>query len=211
MTASAKPDLHSTLIQTAVHLLEEHGPGAVTARRLATEIGTSTMAVYTHLGGMPELRRAIQREGFARLAQTWRAVETTRDPVADLSVSGGSYVLFALANPNLYRAMFFETPLDEDDEAITDAIAPEVSIIRRCIDAGRFNQADPWSLGSTLLAATHGVVAWILAGVIKLDAADQHLDRLGVSLFVGFGDTPSAARRSIRRARERVRQSAWDG
>ena len=104
--------------------------------------------------------------------------------------------------------MFFETPLEDDDQAIANASAPEVSIIQRCIDAGRFNHADPRLLGWTLLAATHGVVAWILAGVIKLDAAGQHLDRLGVSLFVGFGDTPAAAGRSIRRARERVRQAA---
>ena len=208
MTASAKPDLHSTLIQTAARLLEEHGPGALTARRLAAEVGTSTMAVYTHFGGMRELRRAIQREGFARLAEAWRAVEATRDPVADLSVSGASYVFFALRNPNLYRAMFFEAPLEADDEAIGNATTAEVSIIQRCIDAGRFNEADPWSLGWTLLAATHGAVAWMLAGVIKFDAADQHLDRLGISLFVGFGDTPAAARRSIRRAREQVRQPA---
>jgi AcrR family transcriptional regulator len=164
------------------------------------------MAVYTHFGGMRELRYAIKREGFNRLAEAWRAVEATRDPVADLSVSGASYVFFALRNPNLYRTMFFELPLEEDDEAVANAIAAGVSIIQRCIDAGRFNAADPWSLGSTLWAATHGVIAWILAGILKLDAADQHLDRLGISLFVGFGDSPSAARRSVRRARERVRQ-----
>jgi AcrR family transcriptional regulator len=208
VTASAEPDVHSALIQTALRLLDERGPGALTARRLAAEVGASTMAVYTHFGGMRELRRAIQREGISRIAEAWRAVELTPDPVADLSVSGASYVFFALRNPNLYRAMFFEMALDEDDEVVANAITAEVSIIQRCIDAGRFNQADPWSLRWTLWAATHGVVAGILAGVIKLDAAEQHFDRLGVSLFVGFGDSPSAARRSQRRARERVRQPA---
>ena len=37
-------------------------------RRIAGEVGTSTMAVYTYFAGMEELRREVAREGFRRLA-----------------------------------------------------------------------------------------------------------------------------------------------
>ena len=55
------------LIETARRLLEAGGPEAVQARKLAAEIGASTMAVYTHFGGMAELFEALIRDGFMAL------------------------------------------------------------------------------------------------------------------------------------------------
>jgi len=191
------------LIETAARLLAEHGPDALTARRVAREIGASTMALYTHFNGMDELRRAIRDEGFARLATQWGTVAQTDDPVADLSVSGATYTLFALRNPNLYRAMFFDTPGDDVDAPLNIA-GGELAIIQRCIDAGRFHPAEPLSLAWQLWAATHGVVAGLLAGVIDPASAEQHLGTLGQTIYVGFGDDPDAAKRSIERTRHRV-------
>lgn len=95
------------------------------------------MAMYTHFGSMDDLRRAIRDAGYARLARFWGAVSRTRDPVADLTVSGASYVGFALANPNLYRAMFFETPNTDKHVPPPDVAGTGVDFVRRCMDAGR--------------------------------------------------------------------------
>jgi AcrR family transcriptional regulator len=212
VTAPQSRDTRTVLIETAARLLAEHGPDSLTTRRLASEMGTSTMGVYTHFGSMRELRRAIREEGFTRLGRQWAAVAETRDPVADLSVSGGTYVLFALGNPHLYRAMFFEGPLDETDTIAASIAGPRLELIQRCMDSGRFDKADPSSILWQLWAATHGVVAGVLARVLELDVAQQHLNTLGVNLYVGFGDNRAAARRSLSRARQRVGgPNAFDG
>ena len=203
--ADPAPDTRSLLIETGARLLAEHGPDALTTRRLAGEIGASTMAVYTHFGSMDDLRRAIRDAGYARLAQVWGAVSRTRDPVADLTVSGTSYMGFALANPNLYRALFFEIPA-EDTDVPSDVAGTGVDFVRHCMDAGRFDQADPWSVMWQLWAATHGVVAGILAGMISTGEIEERLRALGLTLYVGFGDDRHAAERSIARARRRIRQ-----
>ncbi len=52
---SADPHLRERIINTAAQLLATEG--AVSARRLARELGTSTMVVYTHYGGVDELTR----------------------------------------------------------------------------------------------------------------------------------------------------------
>ncbi len=52
------------LLEAAALLLDEEGPDALTARRLAAAANTSTMAVYTHFGGMPALVKEIVVEGF---------------------------------------------------------------------------------------------------------------------------------------------------
>jgi AcrR family transcriptional regulator len=204
--ADSARDTRSLLIETGARLLAEHGSDALTTRRLAREIGASTMAVYTHFGSMDDLRRAIRDAGYARLARAWGAVLRTRDPVADLTVSGASYVGFALANPNLFRAMFFEIPSQDTHVPPPDVAGTGVDFVRHCMDAGRFNQADPWSVMWQLWAATHGVVAGILAGMIAIGEIEERLRALGLTMYVGFGDDRRAAERSIAKARRRIRQ-----
>jgi AcrR family transcriptional regulator len=190
------------LIESAARLLAEHGPDALTARRLAATVGSSTMAVYTHFGSMAELRQAIRTEGFERLNRDWRSVRVTDDPVADLTVRGGAYLRFALDNPHLYRAMYYETPTDDDAVASTaEALDPTV---QRCIDAGRFTATDPAALVWQLWASTHGVSGGVLSGVLDLPAALWLLTTLGVNLYVGFGDDRAAAQRSVGQAAARM-------
>jgi AcrR family transcriptional regulator len=206
VVADSGPGTRSLLIEAGARLLAEHGPDALTTRRLAGEIGASTMAVYTHFGSMDDLRRAIRDAGYAQLERVWGAVSRTRDPVADLTVSGTSYVVFALANPNLYRAMFFDMPSRDPHVPPPDVAGTGVDFVRHCMHAGRFDEADPWSVMWQLWAATHGVVAGSLAGMIAPGEIEERLRALGVTMYVGFGDERRAAERSIARARRRIRQ-----
>src|SRR5688572_6299691 len=104
----ADPAVRVALIEAAARLIAAEGPARLTLRRLAHEVGTSTMAVYTHFGGMDEVRREVRREGFARLGAHLSGTPTTDDPVADLGLLGVAYYVNAVTNPNLYRAMFME-------------------------------------------------------------------------------------------------------
>lgn len=196
-------DTRALLIEAGARLLAEHGPDALTSRRLAGEVGASTMAVYTHFGSMDDVRRAIRAAGYERIARVWGEVSRTRDPVADLTISGTSYVAFALANPNLYRAMFFEIT-STDADVPPDVASTGVEFVRRCMDAGRFHRGDPWSVMWQLWAATHGVVAGRLAGMVSVGEIEDRLRDLGLTLYVGFGDERRAAERSIARARRRL-------
>ena len=86
--APTETDVRRRLVEAAADLLSEEGPAALSARRLAREAGTSTMAVYTHFGGMPALVRAVVAEGFARLYDRVAEVEPSDDPLADLIAAG---------------------------------------------------------------------------------------------------------------------------
>ena len=112
MSPQHTDDLNATdsprdrLLAAAIRLLEDSGPEALQARKLAAEIGASTMAVYTHFGGMRQLIAAIAREGFVRLNGRLAQAPETGDPVADLIELGLAYRDHAVANPQLYRVMF---------------------------------------------------------------------------------------------------------
>src|SRR2546429_7677001 len=102
----ADPDLGANLLQAAARLLAEQGPSALTTRRLAAAVGTSTMAVYTRFSGMDDLVRALVHEGFRHLAERMRAVGASADPVADVAELGIAYRENALEHSHLYAVMF---------------------------------------------------------------------------------------------------------
>ena len=108
MPRAADPTVRAALVETAAQILATDGPGKLTLRRLTHDVGTSTMAVYTHFGGMEQLRIAICTEGFRRLGAHLGSVLRTDDPVTDLVALGAAYVANARENPNLYRAMFLD-------------------------------------------------------------------------------------------------------
>ena len=55
------------LIHTTISLLAEQGPSAIKARTVASATGLSTMVLYHHFGGVPELVRAVIEHGFGEL------------------------------------------------------------------------------------------------------------------------------------------------
>ena len=56
------------------------GPSALSTRRVAAEVGTSTTAIYSLIGSKEELVRQLYLEGFRRLDAHQRAVAADRRP-----------------------------------------------------------------------------------------------------------------------------------
>jgi len=203
----AEPAVRSALIETAARLLAEEGPTALTTRRLANEVGTSTMSVYTHFGGMEDLIRAVVWEGFERLAAQLSAVEPTKDPVADLVRLGAAYRLHAVTDPTLYAVMFGGhgigeySPTPEDRAHGLGTFAVLVDGVQRCMDAGRFRPGDATAVAVRLWASVHGTVSLELAGFLA-DMADVEpaYRELITMIGVGLGDDPRRTKRSVKAA-----------
>jgi AcrR family transcriptional regulator len=203
--AAHREGTRAALIDAAARLIAAEGPAALTLRRVAGHVGTSTMAIYTHFGGMPELRRAVRHEGFARLADELRRVRETGDPVGDLWMLGRAYYANAVGDTDLYRVAFMEQALDATDVALgSEAFEMLVTGFERCIAAGRFDAADATALATQFWAIGHGVIALELARLLSPEDARGCLDGAVLKLFQSYGDDPGAAERSMRRARKRA-------
>src|ERR1051325_3097095 len=81
LTTETVPD---RLVRATIELIAEQGPSAIKARTVAAASGLSTMVVYHHFGGIPELVRAVVDQGFRDFEQVLAQVPVTDDPVADL-------------------------------------------------------------------------------------------------------------------------------
>jgi AcrR family transcriptional regulator len=164
-------DVRRRLIEVAADILSEDGPAALSARRLARDAGTSTMAVYTHFGGMPALVRAVVAEGFARLYARVAEVEQTDDPLMDLIASSAAYRAHALADPHLFSVMFGSASLGqyrlttEELEVGLAAFDQLAAIVARVMDAGAIRAGDPRAVAGQFWAALHGYVMIEISGL----------------------------------------------
>ena len=202
------------LLAASLRLLEEEGPQALQARRLAAEIDASTMAVYTHFGGMPRLLEAVVLEGLGRFAAHVRSrAAETEDPVADLMAGGMAYGEFAFPNPQLYRLMFgltdsprlplFAFDVTEPGRPGTppegsEAFSVLLGSVERVLAAGRFRPQEATVAAAQVLSATHGFVLLSIGGLLgDPESVNDVIAQMSVNLMVGLGDSREAAERSF--------------
>ncbi|MEP6563011.1 MAG: TetR/AcrR family transcriptional regulator [Nakamurella sp.] len=196
MPRTADPELRLALVERAAEMLARRE--VVTLRALVDSVGTSTMAVYTHFGGMPGLWRAVRQEGFTRLIERLALVQVSVDPVRDLMALGAAYSRTALANPYLYRAMF-DAAVDLENPAVADAgFQRLVQAADRARLLGRFAEScDPMAVAIQLWAAGHGLVMLVLTGVLPAEIVAPNAIGTATALFIAAGDDPERCRRSV--------------
>lgn len=204
MASVAADTARERLIEAGIRLLEQDGPEALQARRVAAEIGASTMAVYTHFGGMTGLLDAIVGETFARFMVALGKVPETDDPVTDFFAMGKGYHRFALANPQRYQLIFGVTSPDtlganRTDLTVTGTVTDRsewsvsfdalVNVVSRMIAAGRIRDDGALPIAGRLWALIHGAVMLELAGFFGHEGHGlaQILGPLTVDVLVGMG------------------------
>ena len=206
---STEKGAREKLLDAALCVLEDEGPQAVHARRVTAEIGASTMAVYTHFGGMPDLVDAMAREGLTRLAAHVRARPPVEEPLADLLAGGIAYGEFALANPRLYSLMFgladTAHPPDAADTLATeegvDALSVLLESVERVIEAGEIPEQDARAAATQILSVTHGYLMLRIGGFVEEELRDLMVP-LAINLMVGLGADRGRAEHALARAVE---------
>lgn len=208
------------LIEAGLRLLEAEGPESLNARKLAGEIGASTMTVYTHFGGMTGLYEALVRRAFVQFGDALAALDRTDDPVADLLALGLTYREFASASPQRYRLMFGVTAPGSGSAAAHDlteegtpSAIPEASAtfdelrraVQRSLDAGRIRGDDAVAIAGQFWSMIHGFVLLELSGFFGTEGrgVTTVLAPHATNLLLGLGDDPAAVAESTRSARAR--------
>ena len=214
-------DVRQQLVEAGIQILEQDGLPALSARKLAVETGTSTMAVYTHFGGMAGVVDAIAREAFVRFTRALTEVEQTGDPVADFFVMGSRYREFALANPQRYQMMFgtssppslagYRTDLTEtgnptDRPEWTASFEALRKMVRRMIAAGRIRDDGESMISGRIWSIIHGAVMLEIAGFFGREGhgITEILAPLFVDVLDGMGDDRKRTNESLAAAVTRI-------
>ncbi|HET6288252.1 MAG TPA: TetR/AcrR family transcriptional regulator [Amycolatopsis sp.] len=161
--------LRLKLLDRAGELISADGPKALSLRKLAADVGTSTTAVYSLFGGKTDLVGALFAEGFRRFGVRMSRVTLSGDPVEDLVRLGVAYRESALADPHLYAIMFTKSvpgfePANETSEQARATMAPLEETIRKAIADGVFADLPPEVVTVACWGFVHGLVSLELNG-----------------------------------------------
>ena len=213
-------DVPERLVQATIKLLAEQGPSAIKARTVAAATGLSTMVVYSHFGGVPELVRAVVDHGFRELDRAFSDLPSTEDPITDLYAIALTMRQLARTNPHLFDLMFGLStratyrPMPARDmrrsgrsPAFQAAYAHVIDACTRLVASGRIGPMDPAVVAAVLWSAMYGYITLELGDhFAEFDnPVEQIMLPLGVIASVGLGDDPERAKASHLAAVDLVR------
>jgi AcrR family transcriptional regulator len=196
------------VVQATIRLLAEQGPSAIKARTVASAAGLSTMVVYSHFGGIPELTLAVIDHGFRELEKAFSRVPVTEDLIADLAGLALTCRRVARENPHLYDLMFGlstrATYRPQNDSggrlsgrspAFRGVYARVEEACARLVNSGRVRHQEPGGIAAQLWSFVHGFITLELAETFADcdDPVGRLLLEMGVNLSVGLGDTRERA------------------
>jgi AcrR family transcriptional regulator len=202
-------DLRNALIAAAAELAADGGPGSVSIRAAARQVGVTPTAAYRHFAGHEELLDAAKDCAVDELAGAMQEQLAARpqsdDPVqyalGSLAALGRGYIAFARAQPGLFRTVFsFQGPVrDEDDDRgnderpdpfglLLDSLDELVAVGYLSVERRPLAEIAAWSM-------VHGLAA-LLDGPLRDMPADVREDAIVKAMIVlghglsGTGLTP---------------------
>ena len=101
--------LRQALLDSALEIIEERGPSALSLREAASRAGVSHAAPKRHFATVADLYCAVAEDGYRALREHLLkrvAGQPDAAPLQALAILGVAYVEFAITNPGRFRAMF---------------------------------------------------------------------------------------------------------
>lgn len=180
-------ELRRDLLETAVEILQNEGPDALTMRRLADKCDTSTNMIYTIFGGKDDLLREIFDGGRFLLEERCREVPEDLPPLERLYRLGRAFRDFALDHSTIYEAIH-SSATSQEFEWRTSVFSMFLETIEDCIEAGILpDHVEPFDVTSALNAAAHGAISLQLSGFYdNEEQASDHYDEILGATFDGF-------------------------
>ncbi|MEJ2855692.1 MULTISPECIES: TetR/AcrR family transcriptional regulator [unclassified Saccharothrix] len=189
---SARPyhhgDLRRAVLDAAVDVITEHGPGGVGLRDLARRVGVSHAGPVHHFKDKAGLLTALAAEGFEMLADR---LEETKAAGGDFVEVGTAYVRFAVEHRAHFEVMFRPDLYHAHDPAVEAARTRAGAVLAD----GVADQPDPELASAAAWSITHGFATLWNTGVLERPGHDPIELARAVAGFLfrdqGTGQTPA--------------------
>jgi AcrR family transcriptional regulator len=155
------------ILDAALEIIREEGPGALNMRALAERSDYSAAGLYEYFGGKDEIIAEVCQQGHERLASHMRQADSSLPVVDYLNEIGIGYIRFALENPDHFLLMFTAVPPSQEGDFSPEELLQGDSsfhillgAIRRGIEEGVFPGRPGFGLMEMAYAAwasVHGI------------------------------------------------------
>lgn len=151
--------MRAQILDTALAILQETGPEAITSRAIAERMGVAHMSLYTYFENQAAILRALSQ----REMEKWRAQQqlfdqraSTEDLPRVVDDLLRFFITFARENPNLYRMAWVmpevggESP-EESRQRMQTTVGQLAALLQKGMESGVFAPRNPFLAAGTVL------------------------------------------------------------
>lgn len=184
-------DLRNALITAAAELAAQGGPGSVTIRAAARQVGVTPTAAYRHFAGHEELLDAATDRALDELSSAMQKEQAARphlgDPVlhalGNFAALGRGYLAFARAEPGLFRTVFSkEKPIREPGDVRPDPFGLLLEALDEMVGVGLLGVQRRELAEVAAWAMVHGL-AMLLDGPLREMPDDVRRDAVARAML----------------------------
>jgi AcrR family transcriptional regulator len=172
-------DLRTALVSAGLELLSSRAADDISLREVSRAVGVSATAVYRHFPDKQALLFAMCEQGARQLSEEQRGAMQGKDSHAAFEAAGRAYVLFALANPALYRLMMATKSSVDHYDTNGNAMGNAMQLLKDCVSGVLPPKASATEHKVAALHAwslVHGISMLMLDGLVTPDG--EVIDRL---------------------------------
>ena len=167
---------------TAFQMTKEYGFEAVTARRLAEQLGCSTQPIFRAYENMDELRCDIFYRSADYFADYMLKKKSRTQPI--YLTMGMAYIELAVKEKNLFSLI--ASVDDFGGDPLGDAIVGDngMAVLEKLPGADDFSEGEKKELFAMVSMFTHGVASMVASNRIHL--SDKEIKTLLTKAYEGF-------------------------
>lgn len=167
------------IAQMAFEIIRREGYDALNARRLAAELGVSTMPLFKYYKNMDEIKRAAVALGVEEYSKYIQSGAKEQIPFKGV---GRAYIRFAKNEPKLFE-MFFMRPTES--VVGVEPVDPNMgAVLNIASDIMRGNKDNGQRLLRDMWIVTHGIATLEATG--KLSFSDEEIGNTLSEIFLGL-------------------------
>jgi AcrR family transcriptional regulator len=179
----------AAVVAAAAALADAEGLEAVTLARLAGELGVRTPSLYSHVGGLDDVRRRLAVRGAGALAAALQEAAAGRAGRDALHAVASAYRAYARSHPGSYLASQRAEHVSGDEAA-----ARAVRVVGAVLAGYGIEGDDAIHATRAVRAALHGFAALEAGGGFGMpQAVDESFERLVELLDRGLSGRTSTA------------------
>jgi len=177
-----RDQLHQMMLDAARHVAATDGPEAITARRIAGDIGYSPGTIYQLFDNLDALIVALKSVILAEILERLDAVNLSGKVRADVLALVDGYLTYERDEPALWRTLFdFSLPGgSEIPESFSHQIAGGLTRVEHALAPFGLSATEQATAARTLWAGLHGIISLARSsglarsGVGSTDALARH-------------------------------------
>ena len=166
-----REELLDLAVDAAIILVREGGPGKLTARKVAEQIGYTPGTLYNVFSNLDELIARVNQRSMENLYLRFKSLEN-KNYSEQLKGVAKAYVGFYKEEPYLWE-LLFEYPIDHESEWYSDSIAKVFSQVIDMLRVKGDNETDARREAKVFWATLHGICSLHYADKLDVGIVDS--------------------------------------